>query len=147
MANGVTAAALLPIDSEPMPTTDSSPPTTEAEIIIGAAVRECVFALYRAMADYQQDGALAPATREAGGTRMARVSTLMLDHELGDSDFIALAHRAGRRELRRYLNAELFRKHGADEVDKVLDAVIDHVFEIVSLAVRDERAIRAALAN
>jgi hypothetical protein len=102
------------------------------------------------MADYQQDGALSPATREAGGTRMARVSTLMLDHALGDSDFIALAHRAGRRELRRHLDeldAGLFRKHGAAEVDKVLDAAIGHAFEVIKPAVRVERGVRAALAN
>jgi hypothetical protein len=144
MANGATVR-LVP--ETPSASAEAAAPTSATETAIGVAVADAVIMLYRAMADYQQYGALAPATREAGGTRMARVSTLMLDHELGDSDFIALAHRAGRRGLRRYLNAELFRKHGADEVDKVLDAAIDHVFEIVSCAVRDERAIRAALAN
>jgi hypothetical protein len=144
MANGATVRLIPKI---PSTSAEAAAPTSAAETAIGVAVADATLILCRAMADHLQNGALSPATREAGGTRMARVSMLMLDHAPGDSDFITLAHQAGKRELRRHLDAALFRKHGVEEIDKALDGVIDSVFEIVSLAVRDERAIRAALAN
>jgi len=151
MVNGSAARSLPALELPSTPTTVSAePPAAGLESAIGVAVADAVLALYRAMWDFQQGDVLSPTTREAGGSRMARVATLMLDHGPGDRDFIALAHRAGRCELRRHLahlDAELFRRHESVEVDKVLDRDIDSVFEIVRLAVRDERSFRAALAN
>jgi hypothetical protein len=141
MANGAAVPALLP--------TASATPAAgqDIEAALGAAVADAVIVLYQAIIDHQQNGALALATKDAGASRIARIATLQLDHEGGDLDFVARAHCTGKRELRRYFDADLFRRYGPGEVDMVFDTAINSVFEIVARVVKDERVFRAAWAN
>ena len=118
------------------------------EVALGAAVADAVFVLYRAILDRQENDALAPAIKDAGAARIAAIALLQLDHAGGDIDFVARAHRDGKRELRRFFNStDLFRRHDPVEIDKVFDTSISDVLGIVSRVVRDERAYRAAWAH
>jgi hypothetical protein len=118
------------------------------EVEIGEAVAAAVTTFYQAAIAQQETGLLPPAIIAAGGSRIAAIALLQLDHAGGDSDFVARAHRDGKRELHRYLgDTGLFQRCGPDEVDMVLDVAIDSVFEIVTKVVRDERAFRAAWAH
>jgi hypothetical protein len=144
MPNGVAALHLVP-----------APKSKDAavgkpggiEVALGAAVADAVVVFYQAIFDQQEAGAIAPATTAAGGSRIAAIALLQLDHEGGDVDFVAQAHRAGKCELRRYFDADVFQQHGVGEVDTALDAAIDSVFEIVGKVVQTERVYRAAWAN
>jgi hypothetical protein len=149
MANG--AAAKLPLASElsitPTSSNDSTPRPTEIEI--GVAVADAAAVLARGMHDCWHHGKIAPETREAAGNPLTKLALMQLDHEFGDSDFVALARQAGRRELRRLCDADisLFQRHGQVAVDAALDFYIDGILEIVGAAVRDERIVRAAWAS
>jgi hypothetical protein len=146
-SNGVAA---LHLAFEPAPESKDASvgkPDGGIEVALGAAVADAVITLYQAIIDQQQSGVLAATTKNAGASRIARIATLQLDHELGDDDFFRRAHEQGRCVLHRYLDADLFRQHGPGEVDMVLDAAIDSVFEIVTRVVKGERVFRAAWAN
>jgi hypothetical protein len=150
MANGSAALHL----AEPAPVSKDAPgatvgkPGDATEIAIGQAVADAVFVLYKAILDQQENDALAPATKDAGASRIARIALLQLDHEGGDLDFTRRAHEQGKRELRRFFNnTDYFRQHGLAEIDKVFDASISDVLGIVSRVVRTERTYRAAWAN
>jgi hypothetical protein len=117
-------------------------------IEIGAAVADAVVVFFRAILDTQQSGILAPATKNAGGDRIAALALLQLDYAGGDSDFVARAHRDGKRELRRcFNNTDLFQQHDPVEIDKVFDTSISDVLGIVTRVVKDERTYRLAWAN
>ena len=62
-----------------------------------------------------------------GGDRLAHVTMLMLDHELGDDDFFSNARAAGKEILRQRLNGSSISPGAAD---KVLDFYLDSLFEI-----------------
>jgi hypothetical protein len=150
MANGKSAAALLPPAAEPLTvstSTDSVPNSIETEI--GAAVVDAAAVLAAGLFDYQQNGRLDSATREAAGSPLTKLAQLQLAHESGDPDFVALAREAGRRELRRLCDVDLslFQRHGAAAVDAAVDFYIDGVLEIVGRTVRDERSLQAAWAS
>ena len=125
----------------------AAPAATEIERSIGLAVADAVVVLYQAAIAQQECGLLPPAIKDAGGARIAAIATMQLDHEGGDLDFITRAHRAGKRELRRYFSVDFFQQHGPGEVDMVLDVAINSIFEIVTRVVKDERVFRAAWAN
>jgi hypothetical protein len=154
MANGV-AVALLPSaapTSAATPTSTATPTPTAAgkpiETAIGDAMANAVTTLYQAAINQQQTGTLAPSIIAAGGSRIAALALLQLDHAGGDIDFVARAHRDGKRELRRcFNNTDLFQQHDPVEIDKVFDTSISDVLGIVSRVVRDERVYRAAWAN
>jgi hypothetical protein len=110
-------------------------------------VAGAVIVFFQAVFDQQENGAIAPTTTAAGGSRVARIATLQLDHAHGDDDFFRRAHEQGKRALHQRLDAGLFRQCGPGEVDTVLDTAIDSMFEIVTRVVRDERIYRAAWAN
>jgi len=132
MANGVAIA--LPLAEEPTPA---------QEEVIGQAIASATTALCFALLELQQDGRLDPATREAGGNRVAKVATLMLDHALGDQDFLSTARAQGKVQLRRYLNGSF----APAQSDAALDFHIDNLLEIVTRVVADERVFRRAAAN
>jgi hypothetical protein len=150
MVNGKFATALLPPDLEPLTvsaSTDSAP--NSIETAIGVAVAGAAAVLAAGLFDYQQNGRLDPATREAAGSPLVRLAQLQLNYEFGDSDFVALARQAGRRELRRLCDCDisLFQRHTSAAVDAAVDFYIAGVLEIVGNAVRGERAIQAAWAS
>jgi hypothetical protein len=143
MANG--AAVALHLVSAPE---SNDAPNGGIEVALGAAVADAVFVFYQAILDTQQSGILAATTKNAGADRIAAIALLQLDHAGGDIDFVARAHRDGKRELRRFFNnTDLFRQHDPVEIDKVFDTSISDVLGIVSRVVRDERVFRAAWAN
>ena len=71
---------------------------------IGEAVAAAATMIACAIEDCRQGGSLAPATKAAGGDRLARVTMLALDHELGDDDFFRTARDSGKKILRQRLN-------------------------------------------
>ena len=132
MANG--HAVALPLAEEPE---QEGIEATLGEVVAAAA---CVIA--QAVEDCRQGGSLAPATRAAGGDRLARVTMLALDHELGDEDFFSKARAAGKKNLRERLNGSSISPGAADAV---LEFYLDSLFEITSCVMRDERAFRRAM--
>ena len=144
MANGTHALKLLA--SEP-PSEPPATPSAEIETTIGAVVANAVTAFCVSMQSYQHFGHLDPELREAGGNRMAQLVEMWLAHEGSDEDFIDMAHRAGRAQLRRFLDAEYFRRYTAVHGDAALDFFLDSVFEIAHTVTRQERVFRAAWAN
>jgi hypothetical protein len=96
---------------------------------------------------YHQTGRLDPVAKEAGGTKLAKVAMLQLNHELGDLDFAARARAVAKPLLRAHLDAEFFRRHSPEQGDAALDELIGSVLEIAGKAVTDERALRAAVAH
>jgi hypothetical protein len=142
MANGSTALLLLAGDPPAAPADATDKP--DEGIALGAAVADAVFTLFRAILDRQENDALAPAIKDAGADRIARISLLMLDHAGGDDDFFRRAHEQGKRELRRFFNnTDLFQQHAPAEIDKVFGASISDVLGIVSKVVAVERVFRA----
>jgi hypothetical protein len=141
-SNGV-AVRLAP---EPAP---ANPSTQEdIETAIGEATASAVTTFYQGAIAQQETGLLPPAIIAAGGSRIAAIALLQLDHELGDDDFFRRAHEQGKCVLHRYLgDADLFQRYAPGEVDKALDVAIDSIFEIVTKVVKDERAFRAAWAH
>jgi hypothetical protein len=144
MANGA-VVRLLELPPEYSEATAGMPGTavTEIETTIGQAVVNAVKIFYEAAIAQQETGLLPPAIIAAGGSRIAAIATLQLDYEGGDLDFVAQAHHAGKRELRRcFNNTDLFRQHDPVEIDRVFDASISDVLGIVSRVVREERFFR-----
>ncbi len=133
MPNGVAALHVL---DEP-----AADPKQEE---IGEAVASAACVIAQAVEDCRQGGSLAPATRATGGDRLARVTMLALDHELGDDDFFRTARESGKKILRQRLNGSSISPGAADAV---LDFYLDSLFEITSCVMRDERAFRAAMAH
>jgi hypothetical protein len=142
MANGASAALLLEPTSAPA-ATDVPPAATE----LGIAVAAATTAICQAMDDYWHCGTLDPAIKDQGGTRIAKVATWQLDHELGELEFAAAARAQGKAQLRRYIDANFYQQHGAVAVEAALDFYIDSLLEMVSRVVRDERVFRATRAN
>jgi hypothetical protein len=145
--NGVAVALPPELDPPASTNTDSAP--NSIETTIGVAVADAAAVLAAGLFDYQQNGRLDPATREAAGAPLTKLALMQLDYEHGDPDFVALARQAGRRELRRLCDADisLFQRHGSAAVDTAVDFYIDGVLEIVGATVRDERIVRAAWAS
>jgi hypothetical protein len=145
MANGATVRLPLALESAAAPASDK--PSEPIETAIGAAMADAVTVFCEAAIAQQETGLLPPAIIAAGGSRVATIAMLQLEHELGDDDFFRRAHEQGKCVLHQYLGADLFRQHGPGQVDMVLDMAIDSVFEIVSKVVKDERAVRVAWAH
>ena len=140
MANGAAVALHLVLD----------PPATETAVAaaeIGQATAAAAVAMAWGILSYHQAGRLDPAAKEAGGTKLARVSVLMLDHADGDDDFTRKARAAAKPLLRAHLDAGFFQRYSPEQGDAALDFYIDSVFEVVTRTVADERAFRAAMAN
>jgi hypothetical protein len=135
------AAVRLHPALEPTPTSHSTNAQEGVETSIGQAVASAATTLSQAMMDYQQTGRLAPATKDAGGSRIAKVAELQLGHELGDRDFVDKARERGRYELRQCFTAEFYQLHTPAEVDQALSEIIDSVLEITARVVTDERAL------
>jgi hypothetical protein len=142
MANA--AAARVPCELELTPTPT---PPSESDRTLGQVVADAAAMIAKAIEDCRQTGVLASTTKAAGSIRLARVAELALAHELGDPDFYSRARAAGLREMRQYLDADFFRRHSPAEADAAFNMYMDGLFEIVANAIKDERAIRAALAN
>ena len=150
------AAVRLPLEIAPLPEPPAAPTTGKPaappaaagiEVELGRAVASAATAVARAMMDYDAFGVMDGETKEAGGSRIARVATLQIDHKEGDLDFIARARNAGRRELRQHIDADFHRQHRPEYCAAAIDFYLDAVFEVVAKVVADERAFRAAWAN
>jgi hypothetical protein len=138
MRNG-THALQLPV-SEPV----SAPEVPVEHARIGEHIADALISLAYTIEGYQRSGVLDQAAKEEGGSRVAKVAMLQLDHELGDDDFADQAHHAGRQVLlRRYFTNGYDRKLA----DAAIEIHIDSVLLIAGHVVRDERVIRAAWAN
>src|SRR5258708_36147441 len=115
-ANGTAALHLVP---GPESKDASVGKPIEAEI--GEAVADAVTVFYQAAIAQQETGLLPPAIIAAGGSRIAALALLQLDHELGDDDFFRRAHEQGKRELHRYLgDTGLVQRCVPGEVDMLL---------------------------
>jgi hypothetical protein len=141
MANGVAAALPLLAPELPSAPAKATTPDVPIELTLGMAVADAVTALSLAMSDYQRCGMLAPTTREAGGSRIAKVAELQLGHEFGDCDFASRARAAGKATLRQYFNADFYQYTSPAAVEAELDALITEVLAIAGKVVRDERAL------
>jgi hypothetical protein len=148
MANGAAVARLVPPSARATADKPAAAPAVAGiEVELGRAVASAATAVARAMLDYGAFGVMDSETKEAGGSRIARVATLQLDHKEGDLDFIARARNAGRRELRQCIDADFYRQHRPEHCAAAIDFYLDAVFEVVAKVVEDERAFRAAWAN
>jgi hypothetical protein len=143
-------AVALPVELEPSPAPavtapapGAAPAQVVAEIQDGQAVASAVTVLCAAVLDR----ALTPATREAGGERIARVAELWLAHEGDDLEFTRKARAAARCVLRQYYDVEFYEHYSAEQGDAAIDLYIDSVLEIAGYVVKDERVLRAAWAN
>ena len=139
MANGATArlpfTSELPSDNGPI---SAKPSSTALEVSIGMAVESAVTALAQAMVDYQHCGVLLPATKEAGGSRIAKVAELWLSHEGDDLDFATKVRTAGKRALRRHLPIDF--PHSPAAIDAALEFYINELLGMVGRVVANERA-------
>ena len=146
-------AAALALDPEPAvaPQPDAAPKpvaATPIEIEIGNAMRDGALVVCRAMLYCFENGTVDPATKAAGAAAIARVAMLQLDYEFGDATFLDTARAAGKREMRRRCVSDGFFKVATPaEVDRHINLCVNHLLTIVGYVVRDERAIRAALAH
>ena len=145
MANGNHALKLLELEP-PAPVcakaTASAAPTG-IEVQIGQATCAAVLALAQAMLDYQR-GELDPKTREAGGSAIAAVAMVQLEHDLDDLTFATMAHAAGTAAVQRRFNAN-FDRTAADDAE--INRLINTTLKIVSKVVADERTYRAVRAH
>jgi hypothetical protein len=131
-------AALAPL-SVPEATTPAATPAPELPIEqLGEAIADAVISLACTIEGYQRSGVLDPAAREEGGSRVAKVVMLQLDHELGDDDFANKAHYAGRQVLlRRYFTNGYDRKLA----DAAIGVHISIVLMLTGRVVKGERAL------
>jgi hypothetical protein len=129
MPNGV--AYPLPVELKP-------PAERSIESTIGIAVADATTMLCREVEEYITSG-VTEAVRNAGAERIARVAELQLAHARGDRDFVAIAHREGKRILRPHLNGDFYRRYSLDEGEAALDLFIADVLMIVSKVVASER--------
>lgn len=139
MANGNAALALLPPAGEP----PSAPADAGIELQIGQTTCAAVLALAQAMLDHQR-GELDQKTREAGGSAIAAVATVQLEHDLDDLTFATMAYAAGTAAVQRRFNVN-FDRTAADDAE--IDRLINTTLKIVSKVVADERTYRAARAH
>ena len=126
MVNGTAVLAHVP-----------EPPSEAAEIEVGEAIASAACGFCFALQEFQQNGGLTDVVRAAGGERIARVAQLQLGHELGDRDFTAIAHRAGKAVLRQFFDGSF----SPAQCDAALDFYINEVLMIVSRVVAMERAL------
>jgi hypothetical protein len=144
MANG--AVARLPFDP-PSTSAGAKPAAPPVAIQIGDAMADAVEFVGRALVDVEGGAPLHAATRELGGTRIAAVVTLWLDH-LGEIDnFRGLAQREGCRVLLARHAAEMRQQLGADCSEAALTECFDElcswVITVAAQVTAVERVFRA----
>jgi hypothetical protein len=141
MANGTPALKLMPAP-EPLPKDAGRPsanPLTEIEITLGAAVADAAAVISLAVVDFGADGALAPATRVAGGEALARVCMIRLDH-FGEIDFTAAGAEA-KRLLRQRHGMAWRAEYGTEIPEAMLNTLVGWALNITEKVVADERAL------
>jgi hypothetical protein len=109
------------------------------ELQVGEAVRDAVVVVAQAMLSYRQTGLLDPAVKDAGGSRLGALVELQMAMT-GEVDFVAMAYRAGRAQLRRYFDEELYRRCSPEQVDEAIDIFIADVLNITAKVIKFERS-------
>ena len=139
MANGALLPA-LPAAADPIgPSTSPHAGDQSDRIVIGDAMADAVIALGAALIDFEAAGAMSPATKDAGGSRIARVVEMQLAAS-DETDFVAAARAEGRHTLLRRHGAALRQRFGAIS-ETAIDGLVDEVLVIVSRVCAHERAL------
>jgi hypothetical protein len=142
MANG--AVARLPFDPPSAPAATAGKPgaaSAATAIQVGVAMADAVEFVGRALIDVEGGAPLRAATRELGGTRIAAVVTLWLDHFGEIDDFRSLAQREGCRvllerhaaEMRQQLDKDIPDAAIADTFDELCACVVTAANEVVAI--------------
>ena len=145
--NGTSCPSVGRPSPEPLPPlrlrADLSPRAQDPiEQKIAEAVASGVIAIVAAVDGYLQHGVIDPVAKDTSATWMAKVAELQLDYEVGDEAFVCTARNAGRRALRKYFDADFFRRHGQADADAAIDLYIGDLLTIVGNVVHDERIFR-----